>query len=94
MLPSEVFLHLRLQFVRVLGLILTETRRGTACRSHLGVEEHVLEQAVRSLQIEGIESDAEFYRAFKAATGAERRTKRRGAQGLRERRAQLLEERL
>lgn len=70
MLPSEVFLHLRLQFVRVLGLILTETRRGTACRSHLGVEEHVLEQAVRSLQTEGIESDAEFYRAFKAATGA------------------------
>jgi len=54
----------------VLGLILTETRRGTACRSHLGVEEHVLEQAVRSLQTEGIESDAEFYRAFKAATGA------------------------
>lgn len=70
MLPSEVFLHLRLQFVRVLGLILTETRRGTACRSHLGVQEHVLEQAVRSLQTEGIESDAEFYRAFKAATGA------------------------
>ncbi|MFR6359141.1 MAG: hypothetical protein ACLUNV_05705 [Sutterella wadsworthensis] len=70
MLPSEVFLHLRLQFVRVLGLILTETRRGTASRSHLGVEEHVLEQAVRSLQTEGIESDAEFYRAFKAATGA------------------------
>lgn len=59
MLPSEVFLHLRLQFVRVLGLILTETRRGTASRSHLGVEEHVLEQAVRSLQTEGIESDAE-----------------------------------
>ena len=48
MLPSEVFLHLRLQFVRVLGLILTETRRGTASRSHLGVEEHVLEQADRS----------------------------------------------
>ena len=70
MLPSEVFLHLRLQFVRVLGLILTETRRGTASRSHLGVEEHVLEQAVRSLQTEGIEPDAEFYRAFKAATGA------------------------
>ena len=59
MLPSEVFLHLRLQFVRVLGLILTETRRGTASRSHLGVEEHVLEQAVRSLHTEGIESDAE-----------------------------------
>ena len=95
MLPSEVFLHLRLQFVRVLGLILTETRRGTASRSHLGVEEHVLEQAVRSLQTEGIESDAEFYRAFKARNGRRRRrTKRRGAQGLRERRAQLLEERL
>lgn len=30
----------------------------------------MLEQAVRSLQTEGIESDAEFYRAFKAATGA------------------------
>ena len=71
MLSSEKFLLLRLQYLKVLTHILTESRRDTACSKHLGIEAPIIDRALRKLQTDGIDSEATFYKAFKTAVQAD-----------------------